>query len=230
MVSNAEVMREPSSVLPRPELVSRKFPGHFKSKQLNRLWGCRGTRCRDLQCSGSKNELKLEICFLLNRSTCFPCLRYRFESRVTRSWEMKWQSGGRPVWQEPQQVLFEGELPPAAEAEFRSAMRLARRIRRLNMTGSGVGWRGAMDLLTDDEKRYTTPKVPAYPLRFEQMETTTTAPIQLRELLSVPQSLSFDVLQRSRNLSSGVLRPSKGVQAHGKDQRLMSIWRTQQLL
>jgi mannose-6-phosphate isomerase len=24
-----------------------------------------------------------------------------------------------------------------------------------------------MDLLTDDEKRYTTPKVPAYPLRFE---------------------------------------------------------------
>jgi hypothetical protein len=32
VVGNAKVIRESSSVLAQPELVSRKFPGHFKSE------------------------------------------------------------------------------------------------------------------------------------------------------------------------------------------------------
>ena len=60
LVGNAEVTREPSNVPSRPELVSRKSGGHFKSERLNRLWGCRGTdrRCREIKSVGEDNSLR----------------------------------------------------------------------------------------------------------------------------------------------------------------------------
>ena len=73
LVGNAEVIREPCSLLSRPELASGKLAGHFKSQQLNRLGLPRYGPAVRATVSGKLNPLKKTTFYDFRVSDVYKC-------------------------------------------------------------------------------------------------------------------------------------------------------------